>query len=481
MESDESAYLMSNKLDNLAHKDGDIQHSLAKLVDSFSIVLEQYLSNSLWTVVSVYVKYTDNDLCSVKNGKPNRSFREKELGICVLLKRADGYQQRFSSNKSFSSLLSSIFKMIPDLGRTPLPSFLEKPFNHYAFETLTAPCINYEDVYDTEARVRVDGHFEGTSLTFSSLETVKAIKNQSGIIKTEKQIKFRMYIKVVSELGVQSDDGLYSTNYPRIFEKDLIDSSINRLRRRCDSTFGFSECKHGTFPIILAAAASAFLLHEVVGHLLEADNISNGGNILSSRMNQKVTNPNLTIIDDPCVPNGFGSFAVDDEGHLSSPTTLVQNGVIRGLLGSDEFRLSQLDCPYGRNARKAKYDDAPLPRMSNLLVLPGKESELSIINSYKNAIYCEELDAGHINPTSGRFTLRVTNGRKIQSGQIRGKIGPAMLTGTVLEILGKVEHIGNKIESVETICGKAGQDVLVGMSAPTLAISGMLIHPIAIS
>src|SRR5690606_10187163 len=88
----------------------------------------------------------------------------------------------------------------------------------------------------------------------------------------------------------------------------------------------------GELPVVLAAGASGILLHEAIGHGMEADFNRKGTSIYSDMLGKKVAPDFVTIIDDGTQEHERGALNVDDEGTPCGKTLLVEDGVMASYL-----------------------------------------------------------------------------------------------------------------------------------------------------
>lgn len=236
-----------------------------------------------------------------------------------------------------------------------------------------------------------------------------------------------------------------------------------------------SEAPAGSWPIILSAGHSGVLIHEAVGHLLEADFIRKKTSIFWNKLGQKVASEQVTIYDDPTIPGFRGSYNIDDEGTRPEKTLVIDRGVIKEFL-QDKLSARLMGKKANGHGRRQDYSHWPLPRMSNTYLAPGEYAPEEIIHSVKKGFYVGHLSGGQVED-SGQFTFSVTLGFLIENGRLTRPVKQATLIGTNLDILQKVEMVGQDLDfGLQTAtCGKDGQQVPVNDGCPTMKITGMTI------
>lgn len=329
-------------------------------------------------------------------------------------------------------------------------------------------------VYLTELGRAVDRVRDVVSrvITFSELHRAVACEH-SGDSAGDRQVRRRLHLELRTARGGVGEDGVVLAAGDELADPSVIGPFLDRALRRARMAEVRAAAPEGKLSVVFAEATAGVVMHELVGHLLEADIIASGGTALSDRLGHRVCPLPVTVVDDPTLAERWGSFVVDDEGRPALPTPLIEDGQVCGIL-SDRTRGSLAGAAYvGHNARRATHEHLPLPRMSNLVMSAGTDRLEDVISDLDSAIYCDGLTRGQVDPAAGRFTLSMTSGRIIRSGHLAESLGPAILTGDVLDVLGAIRAVGDDVDDMQTVCGKAGQQVLVEMSAPSVLISAI--------
>ncbi|TES86843.1 MAG: TldD/PmbA family protein [Candidatus Aminicenantes bacterium] len=231
----------------------------------------------------------------------------------------------------------------------------------------------------------------------------------------------------------------------------------------------------GEMPVVLAPGHSGVLVHEAVGHLLEADFIRKKTSIFWNKMGKKVGSSQVTIYDDPTIPYFRGSYNIDDEGTIPKKTLLIERGKMAGLL-QDRLSAKLMRRPLTGHGRRQDYSCIPIPRMSNTYIDRGKYSPDEIIKSVEKGFYAHKFLGGQVED-SGKFTFSVSSGYLIENGKLTAPVKQATLIGTNIDILKNIEMIGSDLKfGLQTgTCGKEGQAVPVIDGCPTIKISRMTV------
>lgn len=231
----------------------------------------------------------------------------------------------------------------------------------------------------------------------------------------------------------------------------------------------------GEMPVVLAPGHSGVLIHEAVGHLLEADFIRKKTSIFWNKLGKRVANDQVTIYDDPTIPHFRGSYNMDDEGTEPQKTVLIQEGKLTGLL-QDRLSASLMKKKPTGHGRRQDFTCIPIPRMSNTYIGKGKYNPEEIIKSVERGFYAHKYQGGQVED-SGKFTFSVSSGFLIENGKLTQPVKQATLIGTNIDILKKIVMVGTDLRfGWQTgTCGKDGQAVPVNDGCPTIKISAMTV------
>ncbi len=246
--------------------------------------------------------------------------------------------------------------------------------------------------------------------------------------------------------------------------------------RRVLTLFDAREAPAGALPVVLAPATSGILIHEAVGHGLEADFNRKGVSAYSGQVGQMVASPLVTVIDDGTVMGDRGAVNVDDEGIVPESTTLIENGILRGYL-NDRLSARVMGVPLTGNGRREGYAKVPIPRMRVTYLAAGKDDPDDIIRSVKRGIYAVNFGGGSVDISKGDFNFHVTEGYLIEDGKITAPLRGATLIGNGPEVLRKVSRVGHDLRLSDGIwtCGKDGQGCPVGQGLPTTLVDEMTV------
>ena len=235
------------------------------------------------------------------------------------------------------------------------------------------------------------------------------------------------------------------------------------------------EAPAGELPVVLAPGDSGILLHEAVGHGLEADFNRKETSNYSGRVGQMVASELVTVVDDPTYPGSRGSLNVDDEGRTAEPLTLIEGGELRGYM-QDRMSALHFGTESG-NGRRESFRAAPMPRMTNTIMRGGPHTPEEIIAETKRGIYACKFSGGQVNISNGDFVFSLTESYLIEDGRITAPLKGVNLIGNGPEALSRVNMLAADVELSDGIwtCGKEGQSVPVGVGCPTTRVAKLTV------
>ncbi len=226
----------------------------------------------------------------------------------------------------------------------------------------------------------------------------------------------------------------------------------------------------GEMAVVISSSAGGTMIHEAIGHSLEADAVQKDiSPVYKGRLGKKVAADIITVVDDPTISGLRGSYKFDDEGTPSQRTILVENGVLKNYL-YDLYTARKDGVKSTGNGRRESYQAKPIPRMSNTFIAPGADDPEKILASVSKGVFVKKMGGGQVNTANGDFIFEVEEGYEITGGKPGRMLRNASLIGNGPEILNSIDMVGNDIGWQPGTCGKDGQGVPVTDGQPTLRI-----------
>src|SRR5580765_3209742 len=232
------------------------------------------------------------------------------------------------------------------------------------------------------------------------------------------------------------------------------------------------EAPAGPMEVVLGPGESGILLHEAVGHGLEADFNRKKTSNYTDQIGKPVASELCTVVDDGTLGSARGSINVDDEGHPGRRNVLIENGKLVGYM-QDHISAKHFGATPSGNGRRESFRHEPLPRMTNTFMATGQDDPDDIIRSVKRGVYAKHFSGGQVNISNGDFVFSLTESYLIEDGKVTAPLKGVNLIGNGPDVLRKVTMLGNdfKLSDGTWTCGKDGQSVPVGIGTPTLKIA----------
>jgi len=243
------------------------------------------------------------------------------------------------------------------------------------------------------------------------------------------------------------------------------------------SLFGAVQPPAGEFPVVLGPGVTGVLLHEAIGHGMEADFNRKNTSTYSGMLGKKVAQPFVTIVDDATNPNLAGSINIDDEGTPGTKTVLVENGILTGYM-HDKISAEYYGVKPTGNGRRQDFQHYPMPRMRNTYMLNGDADPADVIKQAGKGIYVENVSNGEVKIGEGDFSFYVSKGRMIEGGKLTTTIKDINIIGNGPKMLADIVMVANDLEMYRGgsgMCGKNGQSVPVSFGEPTCLVKSLTV------
>jgi TldD protein len=277
---------------------------------------------------------------------------------------------------------------------------------------------------------------------------------------------------------VAEKDGLLQTAHEavsgtggfEVFERHDVVQVARRAAERAVKRLSAPAAPLGEMPVIIAAEAGGTLIHEAIGHPLEADAVQKDVSpVYKGAVGKVVGNEKVSVLEDPTMQGQRGYYAFDDEGVPSERVVLVDHGVLKTYLYDRQTARNEGVSSNG-HGRRESFRHRPIPRMANTFVAPGPDDPQTILRSVQKGLLVTKMGGGQVEPATGDFVFEVEEGFLIQDGQAGALIRSANLLGNGPDVLKNIDLVGSDMGWSVGTCGKDGQGAPVSDGLPTLRI-----------
>ncbi len=337
------------------------------------------------------------------------------------------------------------------------------------------PSEKMELAKDTEEAARLKG-VELVSVAYGDQTDRWIISNSYG----GRLSFYNSYPRLIVSVFVKDGNSMQNVTKSRGGNGGFELMDRNELLKMAGETAGTALKLRGAKPVIggrydtvLDHSMTGVYTHEAFGHATEADAVMNRSSILENRLEKRVGPEIVSIVDDPTIKNARGSYLFDQEGTKAARRVLVDRGVLKSYLHSNETAGVMGSKPNGA-ARAMNHSSNPIPRMSNTFISAGEFSD-DIFEGIKKGVAFYGFQYGYTDPGSGKFMFKSQYGRMIKNGKLGEYVRDAALAGSTLDVLNKIDAIGRRVEFDDGMCGKLGQWVPVTSGGPEIRIRGVVV------
>ncbi|AEA33057.1 TldD/PmbA family protein [Hippea maritima] len=438
------------------------------------------LKNSNSDFFDIYREKSYIRMLQAKNGQIEDVKVGFEEGVGVRLVKGLSVFYSSSTNTDEDSVYK-IAKFITDVANPKQGRFDITPFELKRVEMWGGYKPDLEriaEIYDEFCSVAYKkAEVKQVSLTFSDRKKQIEIINEKGELLKEE----RIYTVLFFELTAREKQITQTIRRPfgvlggfEYFDgwdfKGLAEEETEKLLNLLKAP----PLKAQKMTVVLSSQAGGTMIHEAVGHGLEADLVYENLSVYKDKLGQKVASEKITVVDDATRPKMRGSFYYDDEGERSKNTVLIENGVLKNYM-FDKMYARLADKQTTGNSRRESYRFAPIVRMSNTYILPGEDNPEDIIASVDYGLLVKRMGGGQVNPTTGDFVFEVAEGYLIENGKVKHMVRGATLIGNGPNVLNEIDMVGSDFGVEVGTCGKSGQGVPVSDGEPTLRIPSIMV------
>jgi TldD protein len=400
----------------------------------------------------------------IYNGKTAYAF-SNNLTVEALFQAADEASKAASGTSSVSSIDLKIKKPVTDF-------IIAKPPDEIPIERKIA----IVQAADRSAR-NLDKRIKQVTAVYRDSVQKVQICTSEGFITEDERIYTTAVVQAIAvqdeiiQTGTEIIGGLLGFE---LFEDHPVEKISFKAAERAVRMLAAQKAPGGRMPVVIASASGGTMIHEAIGHGLEADLAQQGLSVFSRKLGSQVASNLITVIDDSTLSQRRGSFRFDDEGTLSEKTVLVERGLLKNYMYDRLTALKDHSRSTG-NGRRESYQHRPIPRMSNTFIAEGKTSPEQIIRSLENGLLVEKMGGGQVNTVTGDFVFEVQEGYRIEKGKKGEPVRGATLTGNGPTILNSIDMVGNDLGFSIGTCGKDSQGVPVSDAMPTIRIPEIVV------
>jgi len=401
-------------------------------------------------------------------------------GVRVISGNKTGYAYTEEITKEKLMRAAEVASFVALNGKMALPVSISDT-NRQSFITVQQPLLGVADEKRIDIMKRADQaamdydkRIKMAMINYYDEVRGRVIANSEGVcLKDELPMMF-FIVQTMSDNGKarhMSRERLSKHMGFEMFDQYTPEMVAQRAAREAIAMLDAQDAPAGMMDVVMQNGWGGVLVHEAVGHPLEADNIAKKIGAFTGKVGQKVASDIFTMVDDGSIPNARGTINFDDEGTQTKRNVLIEKGILKGYM-SDILSAKQLGMERTGNGRRESFQYIPIPRMTNTFIANGSSDPADILASTKKGIYVQSLSGGSVNPVTGVFNFTCREAYLIKNGKKTVPIKGATLIGSCLGVISNIDAVGNDLDFGPGICGK-GQNAEVDAGMPTVRIRGI--------
>ena len=449
-------------------------------------VLERALAKG-GDFADLYFEHTLSNWLILEDGKVNQAYGSVDLGVGIRTVKGDQVGYAFTQELTESAMLraAATAASIADQSQTPAATAFvpARLASYYPFqkllsaEPLQAKLPLVQGVNDrcfalSQAIVKVNAWL------YDQQKSILIVTSDG---RKAQDLQPRNYLsaRVVAEKNGRREQASWNFGGRRdlsFYTPELVERLAKIAVERVSLLFEAVAPPAGEMPVVFGPGLTGILLHEAIGHGMEADFNRKGISTFATMIGRRVAEPSVTIVDDATNPDLSGSLNVDDEGNASQRNVLIEDGILRCYI-QDSMNARLMGVAPTGNGRRESYASVPMPRMTNTYMLAGDKSKEEILAGLKRGLYATNFGGGQVDITSGKFVFSASEAFWVENGKIQYPVKGATIIGNGPDALTRVSMIGNdmRLDTGVGVCGKEGQSVPVGVGQPTLRIDRLTV------
>lgn len=303
------------------------------------------------------------------------------------------------------------------------------------------------------------------------------VANSEGLWKEDTRVRSRLGISSVASKDGEMQSGFFAPGASKgyeFFENLDIDYYAKEASRIAVTMVKAKYSPSGRMPVIIDNGFGGVIFHEACGHGLEATSVAKGLSVFAGKIGQQIASPIVTAIDDGSIPNEWGSFSIDDEGTQSQRNVLIENGILKGYM-IDKLNARRMNMDITGSSRRQSYRFPPTSRMSNTFIDNGSSTPEEIIANTEKGLYAKHMGGGSVNPATGEFNFAVMEGYIVENGKIKEPVRGATLIGKGMEVLNKIDMVGNNLLQSQGMCGSVSGSIPANVGQPMIRVSELTV------
>ena len=286
----------------------------------------------------------------------------------------------------------------------------------------------------------LEGRDYAISAGVQSSSGMNAVVNSLGISSSEARTSILLYSHPVVK---EADDQTSSYDYQLTRDLNEIDPDHvgNNAAKLALSALGPKTIEGGEMPVVFAPLGAGTVIGRGFAGAVSAEEVQKGRSYISDAFGDTIASENLEIVDDGLMAAGLGSRSFDAEGYPSQRTSIIENGVLKGLL-HNSYTANKDGVQNTGNASRPSYSGLPSIATSNFILSPGKGSLDDLVSEIDKGVLCRNT-ADRPNMTTGDLSALIYEGFYIEKGEIKHPLKNTLVGINMRDLLQRISRVGS--------------------------------------
>lgn len=279
-----------------------------------------------------------------------------------------------------------------------------------------------------------------------------ALANSNGFSGKQKLSSIDVVAEAVARSGTEMFSG-YDGDVSRRLQPEVIERIGSSAREHALMGLARTNIQTGDFAVILDPLAAGFIFSAAIGGGVNADSVQRKRSYLADKLGERIGSEGFSVVDDPTIAWGAGSYSFDGEGVPARRKSIVDRGVLKSYIydsytaGKDSVRST------GNSSRGGpmwSYRSPPSISMSNLVVRKGDASTDEMIGETKDGVYLRTT-FDHPNLVTGEFSGLMMESYRIKRGEIGPSIRQATIGISLLDMFSRIDMVGKEVRTAFSV------------------------------
>ncbi|HOH07242.1 MAG TPA: TldD/PmbA family protein [bacterium] len=436
----------------------------------------------------LFFEHTISNYLILEDGKVNRAYGEVALGVGIRTVKGDqvgyGYTQELEEKSMLAAAATAATIADGTTATLPVKFSRVSLADRYPLKKLysAVPLSDKLPLVQSanDKCFALSGEIIKVNATLNDQQKRILIVTSDGVKAEDLQPNSFLAASVTAERNGRRERAGYNFGGRREFSfytPALVDELCKEAVSRVLVLFDAVKPPAGEMPVVFGPGVTGILLHEAIGHGMEADFNRKKISTFATMIGKKVAEPFVNIVDDATNERLPGSLNVDDEGTPGQKTLLVENGILTSYL-HDKISARHYRVNSTGSGRRQSYEHFVQPRMRNTYMLAGPASPEEVIGSVQKGIYIKDVSNGQVKIGEGDFAFYVSQGQMIEDGKLTAPIKDVNIMGNGPKMLANITMLANDLQMNRGgagMCGKGGQGVPVGFGQPTCRVQSLTV------